>query len=73
MVLVQGFFFLYTDGLRADRLGRFGEVFLQAFLALTVYLATDRLPYLHQGTGEIERVYNVAKGNPSQRQRKKVE
>jgi hypothetical protein len=48
-------------------------VFPQAFVALTVYLAADRLPYLHQGTGKIERVYDVAEGDPNQRLWKKVE
>lgn len=65
VVLVQGLFLLDTNGLRADRLGRLREVFLQAFVALTVYLVANRLPYLHQGTGKIERVYNIAKDDSS--------
>jgi hypothetical protein len=71
IVLVQRFFLLNTNGLCADGLWRFGEVFSQSFLALTVHLATDRLPYLHQGAGKVERVYNVAKGDPSQLWREK--
>jgi len=73
VVLVQGFFLLDTGRLRADGLGRLGEVFLQAFVTLAVYLVANRLPYLHQGTGKVERVYNVAKGRSGQRRREKAE
>ena len=41
-------------------------------MALPVYLVAYRLPYLHQGTGKIERIYKVAVGNSSQRERKEV-
>ena len=71
IVLVQRFFLLDTDGLRPDRLWWLGEVFLQAFVALTVYLVTNRFPYLHQGTGKIERIYEVAEGDPNQHLRKR--
>lgn len=67
IVLVQRFFLLDTDGLRADGLGRFGEVFPETFVALAIYLVANRLPYLHQGAGKIERVDKVTRGDPSQR------
>lgn len=44
-------------------------MFLETFVALTIYLAADRPPYLHQGAGKIERIYNVTVGGPGQRQR----
>ena len=53
VVLVQRFFLLDTDRLRTDGLWWLGKVFPEAFVALTVYFATDRLPHLHQGTGKI--------------------
>ena len=53
VVLVQRFFLLDTDRLRADGLWWLGKVFLEAFVALTVHLITDRLPYLHQGAGKV--------------------
>ena len=53
LVLVQRFFLLDTDRLRADRLWWLRKVFPEAFVALTVYLVTDGLPHLHQGTGKI--------------------
>ena len=65
VVLVQRFFLLDTDGLRPNGLWRLGEVFLQAFVALTIHLVADRLPHLHQGTGKTERIYGVTKGDPS--------
>ena len=71
-VLVQRFFLLNTDRLCPDRLWWLGEVFLQSFVALTVYLVTDGLSYMHQGASKVERIYDVAGGEPSQRLREKV-
>jgi len=73
VVLVQGFFLLDTNGLRADGLRRLREMFPQAFVALAIYLVANRLPYLHQGTSEVERVYNVAKDHSNQRRWEKAE
>jgi len=53
VVLVQRFFLLDTDRLRGDGLWWLGKVFLEAFVALAVYLVTDRLPYLHQGASKV--------------------
>ena len=72
VVLVQRFFLLNTNRLCPDRLWWLGEVFLQSFVALTVYLVADGLPYVHQGTGKVERIYDVAGGEPSQRLRETV-
>lgn len=47
VVLVQRFLLLDADRLRTDRLRWLGEVFLQAFVALAIYLVTNCLPYLH--------------------------
>jgi len=71
IVLVQRFFLLDTDRLRPHRLW-LGKVFFQAFMALAVHLVADRLPYLHQGTGKIKRIHDVAEGDPNQRLQKKV-
>lgn len=66
IVLVQRFFLLDTDRLRPDRLWRLGEVFLQPFMALTVYFIADGFPYLHQGTSKVERIHDVAESELSQ-------
>lgn len=47
VILVQRFLLLDADRLRTDRLRWLGEVFLQAFVALAIYLVTNCLPYLH--------------------------
>ena len=63
IVLVQRFFLLDTDRLRPHRLWWLREVFLQAFVTLTVHLVADRLPYLHQGTSKVERIHDVTEGD----------
>lgn len=63
IVLIQRFFFFDADRLSTDRLRWLGEVFPQTFVALPIHLATNRLPYLHQGPGKIERVNNITKVN----------
>lgn len=72
VVLVQRFLLLDTNRLRSNGLRWLGEVFLQAFLTLTIYFVTDRLPYLHQRPSKVERIYDIAEGKPSQRRWKRT-
>jgi hypothetical protein len=61
VVLVQRFFLLDADRLCTNGLRWLGEVFPQTFVALTVHLATNRLPHLHQGPSKVERVNDIAR------------